>query len=139
MHYGQEHTRKGETEPAGEGAHVIDLDYTEPLSSRYRPTERLLNTLAEFLAEHAWDNVDDLALLFLTWANERPDLDHEPRPLVPLTDKQMLDKIRMIVGQPDQTETIERLTRERDEANAHLVKVERDLAGLRDLIEGIGK
>ena len=139
MHYGQQHTRKGESEPAGDGPHHIDPDYTEPLTSRYRPTERLLNTLAEFLAEHSWDNVDDLAMLFLTWANERPDLDHEPRPLVPLTDRQIIDKVRMLVGLPDQTPLIEELTRQRDEANAHLAKVQRDLNDIRDLMGEVGR
>lgn len=134
MHYGQEHTRKGQTEPAGEGAHVIDPEYTEPLTSRYRPTERLLSTLAEFLAEHSWDNVDDLALLFLTWANERPDLDHEPRPLVPLTDKQILDKIRMLVGQPDQSEYITRLEGDLVEARREVERLREERAALRDLL-----
>ena len=134
MHYGQEHTRKGETEPAGEGPHVLDPDYTEPLTSRYRPTERLLTTLAGFLAEHSWDNVDDLALLFLTWANERPDLDHEPRPLVPLTDRQMIDKIRLIVGQPDQSEEIAALKQENLDLANEVTRLKEERAALRDLL-----
>lgn len=134
MHYGQQHTRKGESEPAGEGAHVIDPDYTEPLTSRYRPTERLLNTLAEFLGEHSWDNVDDLALLFLTWANERPDLDHEPRPLVPLTDRQILDKVRMLVGQPDQSAEIDALRTEITTLEAEVTRLREERTALRELL-----
>lgn len=134
MHYGQQHTRKGETEPAGEGPHVIDPTYTEPLSSRYRPTERLLNTLAEFLAEHSWDNVDDLAMLFLTWANERPDLDHEPRPLVPLTDRQILDKVRMLVGQPDQSAEIAALRSEITILESEVNRLREERTALRELL-----
>lgn len=134
MHYGQEHTRKGETEPAGTGPLSLDPTYTEPLTSRYRPTERLLNTLAEFLAEHSWDNVDDLALLFLTWANERPDLDHEPRPIVPLTDRQVLDKIRLLVGQPNLADEVDALKAENLELANEVTRLKEERAALRDLL-----
>jgi hypothetical protein len=134
MHYGQQHTRKGESEPAGTGPLHIDLDYTEPLTSRYRPTERLLNTLAEFLAEHSWDNVDDLALLFLTWANERPDIEHEERPLVPLTDRQILDKVRMLVGQPDQSAEIAALRIDITILESEVHRLREERTALRELL-----
>lgn len=137
-HYGGVHSEgRSEQNPPT----VIDPTYTEPVHSGYRPTERMVDTLMSVLNDILNDTADmrETAVRLLTWMNDRPDIDHEPRPVVPLSDRQTLDKIRLLVGQPDQTETIERLTRERDEANARLVKVERDLSGLRDLIEGIGR
>jgi hypothetical protein len=117
MHFGQEHTRKGQTEPAGEGPHHIDPEYTEPLTSReYRPTERLIMAAAEAIRALMDDEEatpESIARAFLEWAHYRDDIDHEPRPLVPLTDRQILDKIRMLVGQPDQSEEIEALKDER--------------------------
>jgi hypothetical protein len=151
MHYGQQHTRKGESEPAGVGPHHPDPQYTEPVSSRdYRPTQRLVDALADFIDTTDLSKVtpEELAVMFLTWAHERPDIEHEPRPLVPLTDKQTLDRIRMLVGMPDpdQTDKIESLTgeliearRQRDEANAHLAKVQRDLNDIRELMGEVGK
>lgn len=140
-HYGKAHTLKGESEPAGQdGPHVIDPTYTEPTTTRdYRPTQRLVDALASFLSEHSWDNVDDLAVLMLEWAHYRDDIEHTERPLAPLTDADILNKIRMLVGQPDQSEKIAQITRERDELAATLVRVERDLATLRELLEGVGK
>jgi hypothetical protein len=63
----------------------------------YHPTARLVNALAEWLTEHSWDNTDDLATLFLTWAATRPDLP-PPSPREPLTDTQIVERIRTLVG-----------------------------------------
>lgn len=140
-HYGKAHTLKGESEPAGQdGAQVIDPTYTEPTTTRdYRPTERLVTTLGDLLESLRGMDIQEMAVAILTWMHDRPDIDHEPRTLIPLTDRQVLDRIRLLVGQPDQTDTIERLTRERDEATARLLKVETDIAALRDILDGVGK
>lgn len=149
-HYGAAHTRKG-TQPAETGPVHPDPAYTEPQSTRdYRPTQRLVDALADWIDTTDLSSISpqELAVLFLTWAHERPDIEHETRPLVPLSDRQTLDRIRMLVGvpDPDQTEQIESLTgeliearRQRDEANAHLVRVQRDLDALSDMVKGIGR
>jgi hypothetical protein len=151
MHYGQQHTRKGESEPAGDGPHHLDPEYTEPVSSReYRPTERLVEALIAALDDAIENGEDraDVARRILTWFHDRPDIDHESRPLVPLTDKDVLNRIRVLVGtpDPDQTERIDVLTAEliqaraeRDEANAHLAKVQRDLNDIRELMGEVGR
>jgi hypothetical protein len=137
MHYGQEHTRKGETEPAGVGPHHLDPTYTEPLTSRYRPTERLLAAATEMIYGLMYEdgvNAEDIALAFLTWANDRPDLDHEPRPLVPLTDRQILDKVRMLVGQPDQSAEIEALRSEITILESEVHRLREERTALRELL-----
>jgi hypothetical protein len=146
-HYGAAHTSKGETEPAGNGPLHVDPAYTEPASTRsYRPTQRLVDALKAVLDGVVGQDTEEAAVAILTWMNERPDIEHESRPLVPLTDGDILNRIRLLVGQPDQTEQIESLTgeliearRQRDEANAHLVKVQRDLDGIKELMEGVGR
>jgi hypothetical protein len=109
MHYGQQHTRKGESEPAGVGPHHADPEYTEPVTSRdYRPTQRLVEALMRVIDtdEFAGMDASEQAALILSWFHDRPDIEHVERPLIPLTDKQILDKVRMLVGQPDQSEEI---------------------------------
>lgn len=151
-HYGAAHTQKGEAEPAQNGPLHVDPEYTEPASTReYRPTQRLVDALAEFMESTAmigsWDS-ETLATSILTWFHDRPDIEHESRPLVPLTDKDVLNRIRVLVGTPDPDQTAEiealyrdnaELIRQRDEANAHLVKVQRDLDGIKELMEGVGR
>jgi hypothetical protein len=137
MHYGQEHTRKGESEGAGEGPHHIDPEYTEPLTSRdYRPTQRLVDALADWI-----DTTDltaltpqDLAVLFLTWAHERPDIEHVERPLIPLTDKQILDKVRMLVGQPDQSMELEALKTDLRILEDEVRRLREERTALRELL-----
>lgn len=150
-HYGGAHTSNGETEPAGNGPLHVDPEYTEPVTTReYRPTERLVEALIAALddALENGENRADVARRILTWFHDRPDIDHEPRPLVPLTDKDVLNRIRVLVGtpDPDQTERIDVLTAEliqaraeRDEANAHLAKVQRDLNDIRELMGEVGR
>lgn len=133
-HYGAAHTRKGVT-PATEGAHHPDPEYTEPTQTRdYRPTQRLVDALASFLAEHSWDNTDELAVLMLTWANDRPDIEHTERPLVPLTDKDVLNRIRMLVGQPDQSDRIEELEETVRVLSVEVARLKDEKAALRDLL-----
>jgi hypothetical protein len=136
MHYGQQHTRKGEAEPASQdGPHHIDPEYTEPVTSRdYRPTDRLVRALEEYIAGHEWETVYDLSVLMLTWANERPDIEHESRPLVPLTDAQVLNRIRMLVGQPDQSDRIEELEATVDILSNEVARLKDEKAALRDLL-----
>jgi hypothetical protein len=142
-HYGKAHTLKGQVEPASQdGPHVIDPAYTEPTTTRdYRPTQRLVDALADWIdtTDLSASTPQELAVLFLTWAHYRDDLDHEPRPLVPLTEKDILNKIRLLVGQPDLSVELEEARRQRDEANAHLVRVQRDLDALSDMVKGIGR
>ncbi len=155
-HYGAAHTAKGETEPAGNGPLHVDPTYTEPVTTRdYRPTERLVAALMDVITGGEGLTADEMAVRILTWMHDRPDIEHESRPLAPLTDKDIVNRIRVLVGtpDPDQTEEIadlnfqikmieedrERLREQRDEANAHLVKVQRDLDGIKELMEGVGR
>jgi hypothetical protein len=137
QHYGQQHTRKGEAEPAMAGPFHIDPEYTEPVSSRdYRPTQRMVDTLTELLTTLQGEHLTpgDLAVALLTWMHERPDIEHTERPLVPLTDRQVLDKIRMLVGQPDQSEEIAALKAENLDLANEVARLKDEKAALRDLL-----
>lgn len=157
-HYGKAHTASGETGPALVGPLHIDPEYTEPASTRdYRPTERLVQAFMDFVADAERRNLEreEYVVELLTFIHERPDIEHTERPLVPLTDKGIIDRIRLLVGapDPDQTATIEvlrseleaaegmtiEMRRQRDEANAHLVKVQRDLDSIRDMMKEVGR
>jgi hypothetical protein len=135
-HYGKAHTLKGQTPPASQDGPVhVDPAYTEPTTTRdYRPTQRLIDALATFLAEHSWDNVDDLAVLMLEWAHYRDDIEHEERPLVPLTDKDILNKIRMLVGQPDQSAEIAELRADLERAKRETSQLREERTALRELL-----
>jgi hypothetical protein len=135
-HYGKAHTLKGQTPPASQDGPVhVDPTYTEPTTTRdYKPTQRLVDALASFLAEHSWDNVDDLAVLMLEWAHYRDDIEHVERPLVPLTDKDILNKIRMLVGQPDQTSEIEALRSEITVLESEVHRLREERTALRELL-----
>lgn len=146
-HYGRTHSAKGIREITNPVA-VIDPTYTEKVTEHaYTPTQRLLDALMAVLAESDGMNRLDLATAILTWMHDRPDIEHITRePVEPEGDAAILYKIRMLVGQPDLRFEVGRLeevlaarTRERDDANARLVEVERDLGALRDLIDTIGK
>ena len=139
MHYGQEHTRKGNVQPASQdGPHHIDPTYTEPLTSReYRPTERLVMAAAEAIRALMDDEEatpESIARCFLEWAHDRPDIEHEPRPLVPLTDKDILNRIRVLVGQPDQSEEIAALQEENMNLANEVARLKDEKAALRDLL-----
>lgn len=103
------HVRAGETEPVGQLARpsvakdvpVEDFRDSFPGKS-YTPTARLVDALAEWLTEQSWDDTDALATLLLTWVHERPDLEPvEAREPEPLTEGQILAKIRLLVGGRD--------------------------------------
>jgi hypothetical protein len=135
-HYGKAHTLKGETPPASQdGAVHIDAGYTEPTTTRdYRPTQRLIDALAEFLTEHSWDNTDELAVLMLEWAHYRDDIEHIERTFAPLTDTDIVNRIRFLVGQPDQSEQIEILNETVDILSREVARLKDEKAALRDLL-----
>lgn len=136
-HYGAAHTAKGETEPAGEGPHHIDPTYTEPVTTRdYRPTERMVDTLMGVLDDILNETADmrETAIRLLTWMHDRPDIEHTERTLVPLNDRQILDRIRMLVGQPDQSEEIAALRSENMDLANEVTRLKEERAALRDLL-----
>lgn len=131
------HVRAGEAEPVGalprpSVAKDVPVD-PETIGGNYpghgyKPTERLLQELAEWLAEQSWDNVDDLARLMLTWSHDRRGVGSLTEPL---TDGQILARIRLLVGgrDPEMEEahrnalaTIERLTVEHEVALAEVTE-----------------
>ena len=131
---------------------MVDPGYTEPLTSRaYNPTARLVEALAAWFTSD--DRLDDgmlsptaLAESALRWMHERPDLeDVERTTREPLTDAQIIERIRRLVSSPLEAEVTylreqnERLTRERDENAAALVAVQTDLAALREMFDSVGR
>jgi hypothetical protein len=98
-----------------------------PAPSEYHPSARLIEALASFLSEGSWDNTDELAVLALTWMNTRPDLP-PPGPLVPLTDAQIVERIRRLVGADEHLEEVETLTEEVDRLEARVADLEGFLA-----------
>jgi predicted RNA binding protein YcfA (HicA-like mRNA interferase family) len=154
VHYGKSHTAKGEVPPAGEGPRHVDVTYTEPTFHReYNPQDRLIKALTNWLEEN-WTSeldMDEVAVMFLTWAHERPDLEHIERDVVAYTDEEMVQRIRAIVGQPfsvelkeaqeelaQMQELVYSRTAERDEVAAHLAKVQRDLDAIKEMLGGVG-
>ena len=111
----------------------------------YKPTERLLAELEEWLAGNTWESTGDLARLMLTWAHERRGV----APIAEaLTDAQILAKVRLLVGgrDPEMEEahrgalaTIERLRVEHDaalaEVNARLDASNREVVRLTSVLE----
>lgn len=85
-------------------AHRVGLgrDNQNPSSAvntDYRPSLRLLEALAEFLAAGDWVTPEDAALSALVWFHERPDLgDPEFRHFPAMTDTQIVQRIRTLVG-----------------------------------------
>lgn len=137
-HYGAAHTRKGE-QPAETGPVHPDPAYTEPTTSRdYRPTQRLVDALKAVLDGVVGQDTEQAALAILTWMHDRPDIDHTERPLVPLTDRQILDKVRLLVGQPDQSEEIEALRRRVADLEGDVTRLTEERRALRDLLSDDG-
>jgi hypothetical protein len=108
------HVRAGETEPVGSlprpsVAKDVPIDPASigngygGKSKEYEPTERLVRALAHFLEAAGTSDVTALAFAALKWAHERPDLeDIEGRgSREPLTDGQILSRIRLLVGGRD--------------------------------------
>lgn len=144
-HYGVAHTRTGEAPAAAEAAKRVlpGVDYTTHVREPYKPSERLLEALAAWLADHSWDNVDELAAIVLQWTHERPDLDREPKG--PMSDAEILQRIRTLVAGPlarqiqEQTEQIATLTAEVEAKDALLSRVQEDLDALRSIMNDIGR
>lgn len=96
-HYGSVHsTGRAPQHPPT----AVDPDYTEPVTSRYSPTERMIGLLGEQirLALAAGVGENGLAEAILVWLHNRPDLDRQPIERAPLTDSEALDRIRVILG-----------------------------------------
>jgi len=106
-HYGAAHTSKGLAEPTniGKGRKSTPLvDHFEPtFHKEYKPTDRLIQALSDFLANEMLDGADltNIAEAALRWAHERPDLPdlehHVPAALDP---EDILERIRLLVGAP---------------------------------------
>jgi hypothetical protein len=148
VHYGKTHTAKGEVPPASQdNGLTVDPEYTEPILQRdYRPTDRLIAALAAVLAKLNGHGTDqEKAEEILRWFHERPALEPTTRPDVPLTDADILFRIRRLVSpgvqealQSAQTD-LEAVKIERDLALAQLAKVSRDLEGIKDLLGEVGR
>lgn len=99
-----------------------------PPPSEYHPSERLIRALMDYLAEHGdMGGLEETAIAALTWMGTRPDLP-PPGPVVPLTDAQIVERIRRLVGAEDSTEEVETLTEEVERLEARLAEVEEFLA-----------
>jgi hypothetical protein len=156
VHYGKAHTMKGQVPPASQdNGLTIDPEYTEPILTRdYRPTERMVSALMEVLAKLNGHGTDrEKAVEILRWMALRPDIEHTTRELEPLSDGEIVIRMRRLLAIPDLSDALEERTvelsvvegerdeavRQRDEANARLVKVERDLESLRELLDSVGR
>jgi hypothetical protein len=106
-----------------------------PEASEYHPSERLIRALMEFLDSHTppgWTTGDEdatryLAVTALRWMGTRPDLP-PPGPVVPLTDAQIVERIRRLVGAEDHLEEVETLTEEVERLEARAADLEGFLA-----------
>ena len=66
-------------------------------ADEYTPSDRLLNALLEALKLAGTTDLEGLAAAALKWAHDRPDLDHLERGTRPLTDSEIVNKIRALV------------------------------------------
>lgn len=139
-HYGHAHNRGKGTQPQPKPT-TVDPTYTEPTNPRYQPTARLVATLADWLTGQSWDNTDELAALFLTWAHERPDLEHATREPEEMTPEMILDRIRLLVGSDplerkvtEMQQMIDTAARELDDALSEVERLTTERQALRDLL-----
>jgi hypothetical protein len=99
-----------------------------PATSEYHPSARLVEALAAFLLEYGdMGGVEETAIAALTWMSTRPDLP-PPMPTVPLTDAQIVERIRRLVGAEDHLEEVETLTEEVERLEARVADLEGFLA-----------
>lgn len=94
-------------------------DTKNPVTERnadYHPTQRLIDALTEYLNEH---EDEDVVLAALTWMSTRPDLP-VPEPREPLTDAQILAKVRALVGAGPSVEEYDGVVAELREAEEAL-------------------
>lgn len=105
------HVRKGEHTPVGNLARPavakdvpIDPatigDGYKGKGSTYSPTERLVKALAHALEQAGTADLTALAYAALMWSHDRPDLP-DPEAREPLTDAQVIQRIRSLVGGRD--------------------------------------
>jgi hypothetical protein len=105
------HVRNGEAEPVGDlprpsVAKDVPVD-PESIGNNYpghgyTPTERLVKALAHALSQAGTGDLTALAYAALVWAKERPDLgDVEGRGREPLTDSEIVQRVRLLVGGRD--------------------------------------
>jgi hypothetical protein len=88
--HARSHTRGKGTQPRN--------PVTEKDSDSYTPTARLVEALAAFIDAHGWEGMspEEIATTALTWMATRPDLP-PPSPREPLTDTQIVERIRALV------------------------------------------
>lgn len=105
-HFGAKHTAQGESERVdaskrvaiAEGVAFDPSDMEPEHHHEYTPTERLVRALTEFM--ESAETLDAVAIL--RWFHDRPDLgDPEARVREPLTDTEIVAKIRLLVGGRD--------------------------------------
>ena len=108
VHYGQKHTKREGAEPRDAAARVpvavaVPIDVETMRSRTYHPSDRLIAALAAFLLEHGdMGGVEETAHAALLWFHDRPDLeDAETRERAPMTDAEILARVRLLVGGRD--------------------------------------
>lgn len=136
-------SRASSTASCSASTEVPGVDYTEPLSHRYTPTDRLVSALVEAMGSWGPMSAEQMAVAFLTWANERPDLDATVREAREMTDAEIVARVRRIVSGPlvrEQEgirEQLEAAVAERDRLADRLLHIQNDLAGVGELIKEV--
>lgn len=101
----------------------------------YDPSERLIRALQEYLDANipphlmTGDVMREVAIYALRWAKTRPDLP-EPEPHGPLTDEQIVERIRRLVGGGVSAEEHEALVEHVQEIEDHLLAAEGEVESL---------
>jgi hypothetical protein len=138
-HFAGAHSRGKGKQPQHEVV-AVDPDRS------YTPTQRLVDALAEWLTSQSWDSTDELAVLALQWAHDRPDLDPERPGRGPLhrePEGETLAKIRALLGEDPRLAEAEaerdRWKAEAQESAAALARVQSDLSALQEMVASIGR
>jgi hypothetical protein len=122
-HFIAAHYRRAHRFRRGREAQNPDLPESE-----YHPSARLIEALASYLLERGgMGDLEETAVAALTWMNTRPDLP-PPMPLVPLTDTQIVERVRRLVGTEDHLEEVETLSEEVERLEARVADLEGFLA-----------
>jgi hypothetical protein len=112
----------------------------------YTPTQRLIDSLAQYLNDMGMGTPEQAALWALRWAHDRPDLDPERPVRGPLhrePEGETLAKIRALLGEDPRLAEVE-ADRDRWKAEAgalaeSLARVQADLDAVREMLAGIGR
>jgi hypothetical protein len=140
-HYAGVHSR-GQGQQAQPEPTAIDPDYTEPVNSRYTPTDRMVALVAEQvrLSLAAGMDADDMAIALLTWLHDRPDYQHTTRD-IDLSPEAILDRIRVLVGRDPLAQQLEDAEKqmaeaaaELDQARAEILRLHNEREALRELL-----